>query len=379
MRNAIRLGRVQGIEVRLDRSWFIIFFLVAWSLAGHYLMVSAGWSSAFRFGLALVTALLFSASVLLHELEHSVVATGTRVRVITLMLFGGVAELTREPKRALHEFLIAIAGPIVSFALAAVFGLVWLIGGRLQSTSLAAVGGWLASINLSLALFNLLPGFPLDGGRIFRSIVWGMSGNLHRATHIAAATGKTLAWGFILLGVWLIFGGNWANGLWIALIGWFLNSAALSSERRAATEDLLQGHTVREAMDVDCPHLPPRLTLDVAAEQLALPSSRRCFPVMEQERLVGLLTLPRLMAVPRASWRLTRVQEVMIPLAELRTVRPDDALDAILERMTAEDINQFPVVDNGRFAGMIAGDSLVRWLRMQSQRMARPSSKAERG
>ncbi len=369
MRNAIRLGKIARIQIGLDHSWFIIFVLITWSLAGHYLMVYAGWSGGFRLALALVTALFFFGSILLHELGHSVVANalGTPVRAITLFIFGGVAAMTREPKRALHEFLIAGAGPLVSFMLAALFGLVWLLGRQQQILSVAAVGGWLASINLMLALFNLIPGFPLDGGRIFRSIVWGLTGNLRGATRIAAAVGQGVAWLFILLGVWQIFGGNWVNGLWIAFIGWFLNNAARSNVQQAALQDLLEGHIAREAMLTDCPHLPRRLTLDVATEQVVLPSGRCCFPVVEDGQLLGLVTVSSIAAVPQQRWPVTRVEDVMIPRAALNTVRPDDQLTTVFERMTTEDINQFPVMEHGRLLGMVSRDTLFNFLRARTE------------
>jgi Zn-dependent protease len=211
MRNSIRIGKVLGIEVRLDVSWFIIFFLITWSLAGHYLMVYEGWRLEFRIALSLVTAILFFASVLAHELGHSVVATSTGVPVkcITLFIFGGMAQITREPKRARDEFLIAVAGPVVSLLLAVGFGLVWMVSQRLEVCSLMALGAWLGGINLSLALFNLIPGYPLDGGRILRSVIWGLTGNLSQATYLVSALGQGVAFFFIFIGIWQMFAGNW--------------------------------------------------------------------------------------------------------------------------------------------------------------------------
>ncbi len=370
MRNAIRLGKVFGIEVGLDYSWFIIFVLITWSLAGNYLTAYRGWSPGFRLGLALVTALLFFVSILAHEFGHSVVArtTGVPVRSITLFIFGGVAQITREPKRALHEFLIAIAGPSVSLTLAGVFGLVWGAGLLLDIRSLDALGGWLGRINLTLALFNLIPGFPLDGGRVFRSIVWGLTGNLRGATRIAGAIGQGVAWLFILAGIWQIFSGNWANGLWIAFIGWFLNSAATSSVREVALQDLLKGHSAREVMMTDCPRVSPTLSLEQLVHDAILPSGRRCFPVMEDGRLLGLVTLHRIKEAPRQEWPLTTVGQVMIPDARLLKVRPDEELTKVMERMTREDVNQMPVVDDSQqFVGMVARDNILDFIRTRAE------------
>lgn len=370
IRNAIRLGKIYGIEIGLDYSWFIILVLITWSLAGHYLMVYQGWSPGFRLGLALVTALLFFASVLAHELGHSLVAvvTGTPVRSITLFIFGGVAQMTREPKRPLHEFLIASAGPLVSFGLAAAFGGLWVVGQLSDQRGLEALGAWLGRINLTLALFNLIPGFPLDGGRVFRSIVWGLTGNLYRATRLAGTIGQGVAWIFILIGIWQVFSGNWANGLWIAFIGWFLNSAALSSMQQVALKDVLRGQTVQRVMMTDCPRVSPTQNLQQLVYDTILPSSRRCFPVMEDGRLLGLVTLHRIKEVPREVWPQTSVAQVMIPAAQLLKAGPDEELYEVMERMSADDVNQLPVVDkSGQWIGMVARENILSFIRSRAE------------
>lgn len=370
MRNAIRIGKVFGIEVGLDYSWFIIFVLITWSLAGHYLMVYQGWSPGFRLGLALVTALLFFFSILAHEFGHSLVAiaTGTPVRSITLFIFGGVAQMTREPKRPLHEFLIASAGPLVSLSLAAAFGLAWVGGQTLGLRGLEALGAWLGRINLILALFNLIPGFPLDGGRVFRSIVWGLTGNLNRATRLAGAIGQGVAWLFILIGIWQVFSGNWANGLWIAFIGWFLNSAALSSVQQVALRDLLKGQTVRKVMMTDCPRVSPAQNLQELVYGSILSSGRRCFPVMEDGRILGLVTLHRIKEVPREAWPQTSVAQVMIRAEQLLKASPDEELYEVMERMSEDGVNQLPVVDqSGQWIGMVARDNILNFIRTRAE------------
>ena len=255
---------------------------------------------------------------------------------------------------------MALAGPAASLVLAALFYVLWWLSLALAGP-LHALASWLAWINLMLALFNLIPGFPLDGGRVLRAIVWGLTGDSRRATIIAAAAGRLVAFGFIFYGFWQIFGGNWADGLWIAFIGWFLDSAATQSVRQLAAEDLLAGHTAREAMLTDCPHVLPRLTLDVVVDQVAQPSGRRCFPVMEAGQLRGLLTLGQIAEVPRQRWPTTRVTDIMVPLDELKTVRPDDALAAILERMAAEDVNQFLVLEGEHMSSWRRSSSSWRW------------------
>ena len=368
--NTLRVGRFFGIELKLDYSWFIVFILVAWSLAGHYFPTThPGWSAGVYWAMGAITALLFFASVVAHELAHSLVsqAHGVPVRDITLFIFGGAAQISEEPRSAGNEFLMALAGPATSLVIAAFSGLLWLVS-LPASPPLHALAGWLAWINVGLALFNLIPGFPLDGGRVFRAIVWSVTSNLRRATQIAAGLGRVVAYGFIFWGIWQIFGGNWANGLWIGFIGWFLENAATASYRRMALQEMLAGHTAREVMMIDCPRIPCQLTLDVLVDQVVLPSGRRCFPVTGDGQVVlGLLTLHRIKQVPRERWATTRVEEVMIPLADLKTVRPDDDLATVFKRMTAEDINQFPVMENGHLLGMVARDNVLVFLRTRAE------------
>jgi Zn-dependent protease/CBS domain-containing protein len=363
----VRIGRVLGIDLRLDTSWFVIFILISWSLASNtFPLGHPGWAAGRYWLLALATSLLFFASVVAHELGHSVVAqaTGVPVRDITLFLFGGVATLGREPRRPRDELLIALAGPAASLALAAGFGALWRLSAA--DAPLHALAGWLAMVNLSLALFNLVPGFPLDGGRVFRALVWGLTGDLRRATRIAASLGRIVAFGVIAWGVWQIFVGNWAGGLWIAFIGWFLHSAAAGTHQQTVLEELLAGHTAREVMLVDCPRVPRRLTLDVLVDQIVLPSGRRCFPVVEDGQLVGLVTLHQVQEVPRDRWPTTRVEAVMIGRPDLLTVRVDDELATVFERMATEGLNQFPVLEGDRLAGMVTRESLLAFVQLRS-------------
>ncbi len=370
MRNAIRLGKIFGIEIGADWSWFLVFVLITSSLAEHYLMVSPDWTTALRWTLALATSLLFFASVLAHELAHSLVskAQGVPVPRITLFIFGGAAQISAEPRRARDEFRMALAGPVTSLALAALFGAVWFLTQGVSSgaslwLAVGAVASWLASINLMLALFNLLPGFPLDGGRILRSLVWGATHNLPRATQVAVSGGVLMSWLIILVGFWQVFNGNWADGLWLAFIGWFLQSAAVQEGQVTVVNDLLKGHTAREVLMTDCPHVLKQLSLDVFLENVAIPSGRRCFPVMEGDTFLGLLTLHRIQEVPRARWRTTRVSDVMITPDRLVKARLDEDLTDVLEEMGRADVNQIPVMENDRFVGMVTRGNILAFLR----------------
>lgn len=248
-RHTIPLGRIFGIVIDLDYSWFLVFGLLTWVLAVSYFPSEfKEWTTAEYWLMGTLTAVMFFVSVLLHELGHSVVAMRYKVQVprITLFIFGGVSQIAGEAPSAGAEVWIAIAGPVVSFALAALFALLEPLVTPISP--LLATFKYLALINGMLALFNLIPGFPLDGGRIFRAILWGVFHNFRKATLIAANTGRFFGFLFIAFGVWLALRGNFFNGLWIAFIGWFLESAAVAQVQQQVMQGLLAGHKVSEAM-----------------------------------------------------------------------------------------------------------------------------------
>jgi Zn-dependent protease len=248
-RQTISLGRMLGIPIALDYSWFLVFALLTWTLAvGYYPVEFPNWPTAEFWIVGAVTSILLFASVLLHELGHSLVALRYKipVRSITLYIFGGVSQIDAEPPTAAAEFWIAIAGPAVSFALAILF---WLLQPVLSGLApLLALARYLAYMNGLLGLFNLIPGFPLDGGRVFRAIAWGITHSLRRATVIAGNLGRFIGFLFILFGVWQVLGGNFINGLWIAFIGWFMDSAAVREIQTQGIRDSLAGHRVAQAM-----------------------------------------------------------------------------------------------------------------------------------
>lgn len=363
---SIPLGRILGIPLGLDYSWFLIFALVTWSLAGSYFPDQfPGWSSGLYWAIGLATSLLFFASVLLHELGHSVIAirNGIPVRSITLFIFGGVAQIGREPGSPGVEFRVAIAGPIVSFVLAGLFYALGWLGGNFAP--LAALATYLAYINGSLGLFNLIPGFPLDGGRVFRAILWRVTHSFRRATEIAGAVGNLFAWLFIFWGVWQMFGGNFFGGLWIAFIGWFLQNAATASVQQMTLTRLLAGHTVGEIMTRDCTTLTPEVTLEELVHDHILTTGRRCFPVARAGRVEGLLTLHHVKKIPRDRWATTTVEQAMTPLAQLRIAHSSDGLWDAMQEMTADGVNQLPVIDtaNGELAGVLARDNVLTFVR----------------
>jgi Zn-dependent protease/CBS domain-containing protein len=369
MKSSLRLGKILGIPIGINYTWFIIFALVTLSLATAYFPSRyADWSAPSYWAIGLLTSFLFFASVLIHELAHSVVALAWDIPVnsITLFIFGGVAAIGREPDRPLAEFLIAIAGPISSVLLAVAFGAVWLGGQLLNMQPLAALGLYLGGINLSLALFNLLPGFPLDGGRVFRSLVWAWTGNLNRATRWAARTGRAVAILMIVGGGILFLTGNWSSGLWLAFIGWFLDNAASQSAQQAGVREALEGYTARDFAASGCQMVSPNTPIDWVVRDYVLPQGQSCFIVTDGPQAEGVATLGQIRQVPRQQWGWTPIRQIMTPMNNLKPVLAGDAAYSVLERMMSEGENLLPVVDGSRFLGLVRQDSLLRFAQTRS-------------
>ncbi|HKO03290.1 MAG TPA: site-2 protease family protein [Candidatus Acidoferrales bacterium] len=363
-RHTIPLGRILGIPIGLDYSWFLIFGLLTWSLAtGYYPAEFRDWPAAQYWITAGVTAALMFSCVLLHELGHSVVALRFKVpvRSITLFIFGGVAQLAAEPPSASAEFQIAIAGPIVSFVLAALFAALQMAFAGAES--LFALAKYLAFINAMLASFNLIPGFPLDGGRVFRAIVWGFTKNFRRATLIAATVGRFIAFLFIAFGVWQVFSGHVANGVWIIFIGWFLDTAAVAQTQQQMLQGFLAGHKVSEAMSRDYLSIPGPATLQELVDSHVLGEGRRTFMVGGDGQGGGLLTLHSIKSVPKAEWPTTTAAQAMIPMERLKSIQPDAEVWTALELMDRDGVNQLPVISGGTVVGLLSRDSVITYLR----------------
>ena len=371
--SGIRIGEVFGIPIYLHPSWFIIFFLITLSLRTQFTSQHPGWSPAQHWALGIITSVLFFASVVFHELSHSVVALSYRIPVksITLFVFGGVSRIERDASNAKQEFNIAIAGPVSSLFLAGCF---WLGShywhGNEMVTSAAM---WLAGINLLLGLFNLVPGFPLDGGRILRGITWGITGNFEKATRIASNVGRVFAYFMILAGVWEALNGNWVGGLWTAFIGWFLLSAAQESIAQVTIRNTFTGVRAEDIMTRDIPTVPRDISLEEYLQEV-LRTGRRCHIVTGAGRPVGLVTLHAVRNVPRDEWGVTSIQAAMLPLDKLHSASPDEPALGVLERMQSEDINQMPVISDGQIVGMIGRDTILRALqtRLQVGHLAEP-------
>lgn len=367
-RQGLSLGRILGIPIGIDYSWFLALILITWTLAvSYYPAEFNNWPVAQYWLVAAATALMLFVSVLLHELGHSVVAIRYQmpVRRITLFIFGGVAEIGAEPPSARAEFWIALAGPAVSLALAVLFGLLQFVLTGLAP--LLALAEYLAYINGMLVLFNLIPGFPLDGGRVLRAIIWGITHNLRFATLIAANAGRGIAFLFILVGVWQMLSGNFGNGLWIAFIGWFLENAASAQVHRQVARDLMADHQVAEAMSRGYTAISPETTLQQLVDDHILGAGRRCLMVKQGDEAVGLLTLHNVKEVPRAAWPTTTAGQTMIPLNQVKRVKPETELEAAMAQMDRDGVNQLPVMANGHCLGLLSRGDLVDFMRTRRE------------
>jgi Zn-dependent protease/predicted transcriptional regulator len=377
MRAQIRLGRIAGIAIGLHYSWFIIAFLIGMSLIEQFHASMPQWSNAVTWSAACITAVLFFVTLLLHELAHSLVAKakGLKVRSITLFALGGVSQIESESPDAKTEFWVAIVGPLSSLVIGGVCLLLAHVAGWTGlmhvDNPVAAVLLWLGYINVILAIFNMVPGYPLDGGRVLRAVVWFFNKNQVRATQVAARTGQLVAFAFIIYGLFRFFTVENFGGLWIAFIGWFLLDAARSSVAQVELMDVLRGRKVADLMERDCPIVDSHISLYDFVHQFLLNSGRRCYVVIQGDRLVGLITPNEVKGVPAEDWPHTSVQSAMRPLAQLRTVSPETPVTQALEVITQDDINQMPVVANGRLLGIFSRASVMGFLRNRAELLRR--------
>ena len=367
----LRIGKILGIPIYLHATWVFIFAAITYIIASQFKQEHPLWTDTQHWAVGVLTSLLFFASVLFHELSHSVVAQHYKIRVvsITLFLFGGLARIEREPSKAIQEFNIAIAGPLASGLLAGgFFGLTLLFP---FSQAVGALATWLCRTNAALAVFNLLPGFPLDGGRIFRAIVWGVTKNFEKATRVAGASGKLIAYAMILLGAWGAFHGFVQDGLWTAFIGWFILNAAQESVAQVAIRETLLGLSAADVMSKEVPTAPGHITLEEYSSEV-LRTGRRCHLVVNDDRLVGMMNVHTLNSVPRGEWAHNSVQAAMIPRDKILWTSPDEPLLKLLERLLSADVNQMPVVSGSsdgapQIVGIVTRDSILRVMQTRSE------------
>jgi len=371
MGSAFNLGKVFGIQFRLHYTWFIVFVLISMSLSWYYFpSLNLDLTPLAYWVIGIASSLLFFASVVAHELAHSLVArtNGIPVKSITLFIFGGIAQITREATKANAELKMAAAGPACSLVLGGLFGLLWLFS-RGISEPMGAMTSWLAQVNVILAVFNLIPGFPLDGGRVFRSILWRFTGNYKLSTRIATQVGQGVGYLFILGGISIMFllRGGWFSGLWLIFIGWFLRNTASSSYHQAQWREALREVSASQVMTPDCPVIPPNVTIDRLVQEYVFTSGCYFFLVTDEDGVKGILTLNNIKAVSRQNWDVTQVKEIMTPIDKVKVAHPNQDALSILEEMDENDINQMPVVSEGRVIGLITRDNLLRFLHTRSE------------
>jgi Zn-dependent protease/predicted transcriptional regulator len=359
-----RVGRIAGIEVRIDSSWAVIALLITYSMYLRLSVLYPELSGGGAVGLAIVSAVLFFGSVLVHELAHAVVsqARGIRVQDITLFLFGGATRARVESRGPGDEFLIALVGPLTSGILAGLFGIVAGLGGGVLSRPLAGTLAYLAWTNLLLAGFNLVPGFPLDGGRLLRSAIWKATGSLGRATRVASVAGQGVGWLLVAAGVAWLLAGDLAGGIWFAFIGWFLVQAARSSYQELQLQQLLRGVEAEDVMAGDLVRIPPELSLQDAVDHYFMRHDHSGFPVEEQGRTIGLLTLRAVRRVPREQWPTRRVRDHKVPLSDQVIVAPEARMDGVVGKLQDGEANRVLVAQDGEVVGIITPTDLTRWL-----------------
>jgi Zn-dependent protease/predicted transcriptional regulator len=371
-RSSIKLFRLFGIEIRLDYSWFIIFALFAYYFGFSYFpSVLPGTNAGTLALITIITVILFFASVLVHEMSHSLVARnkGTPVERITLFLFGGMAQIEKEPDTPASEFTMAIAGPLASFVLALIFGIIWFVSGSFDFIREPA--RYLTIINIVLGVFNLLPGFPLDGGRVLRSIIWRVTGNLQRATFIASTVGRVLGFMIIAVGIVFLFTGNFLNGIWLAFIGWFLQSSAHMGYRQLIFETSVKGIKVKDVMNDDLVLVDQDLTLQKIIDEYFMRYRFGRFPVVNgsgrNARFIGMISLHDIKTVKREMWPHTRVGDVVEPITDKEIVDMSLEISDAIKKMGKSGLGHLVIMSGDRLKGIITKSDVMRFIQIRSE------------
>lgn len=385
---SLRLGRFSNIELVIHWSLLFIFGLIVVSLGTGVLPAwHPTWSTALTWTVAFLTAVLFFVSIALHEMAHALVGRtqGMPVDRITLFLFGGIAQTSAYPRSPKAELLTSLAGPATSvvIGLTATF-----VGSALVANvqrpiedplqALAAAGPlatlllWLGPINILLAIFNMIPGFPLDGGRVLRATLWWITGDMKKATRYASIAGQGFAWLLIACGLLMIFGYRipWfgagpISGLWLVLIGWFLNNAARASYEQHLLRGALQDVSVSELMRPDVDMVPPTLPVDALVSEYIMRRDQRAFPVIENDALLGLVCIADVRALPRERWPEVQVAHIMTPTRDLAFVTPRDTAMEALQRLSDQGVNQLPVIEGSRLRGLVRREDILKWVALQ--------------
>ena len=367
MPGSFRIFRIAGIDINIHISWLIILVFLTFSLAtGWFPITYPGSSTATYYLLGFIASILLFVSVLLHELAHSFVARsrGLQVKSIVLFIFGGVSNIEQEPQTPGIEFSMAFVGPLVSLLIGVVCYGLWLLV-RGTHSLIVPILSYLALMNIILGIFNLIPGFPLDGGRVLRSIIWKATGSFQTATNITTFVGQAFAYLIILWGILLFFAGNAFNGLIIIFTGWFLLTSAQSARSQSMLDTAFRGVTVNQIMDTNVLTVPANISLQKLVDEYFLPRGLRSAFVMQGDQLAGLITLSDIRHVPRDQWPQTPVGFAMIPLERLHTITPQQNVKDVLPLMTGQDVNQLAVVQDGRLVGVLTREGILRSLEIR--------------
>jgi Zn-dependent protease/CBS domain-containing protein len=374
MKGSWRIGRIAGIEIGIHYTWLLALVIFTWLLGQSYFPGTyPGWQTYSYWVAGFLATFILFISVLIHELAHSIVARsrGLPVSSITLFILGGVSNLTEEPEKPGLEFVMAIAGPASSLVLAGIFWVIWYLLGS-QVIFLKAIFGYMALANALLAGFNLLPGFPLDGGRVFRSILWKTTGNLLKATNIATIVGRLFAWVFMGVGLLLAFGvsilgiSGFLNGLWFVFIGWFLNSAADSSRQEATLREHLTGVLVGQVMEKDVESVHSDTNIADLVQTIFIQKRKRAIPVTDGDNLIGMVTISDIKGLPQEKWQTTLVSQVM-HRDPIHFVKPEDDLNAAMKLIAQNDLNQIPVLSQGKLVGILTRADVINYLHLSQE------------
>lgn len=365
MKGSLRIARIAGIDISIHYTWILIFLLITWSLAiGYFPEEFPGWQTWLYWATSVVAALLLFISVLLHELAHSLVAKsrGLAVKSITLFLLGGISNLESELEKPGLEFEVAIVEPLSSLAIAAIF---WGADklGYVPAGPVKATVDYLVTVNILLAAFNILPGFPLDGGRVLRSIIWGATNDLKKATNIASTVGQVFGWLMIAAGVFMALTGSLMNGIWLAFIGWFLNGSAEAARRELELRSIWLNVRVGSVMNDRPETIEPNAPIAKLVNEIYMRRGVRAAPVVEEGKLVGMATLSDIKKIPPAEWQTTPVARIMAR-QPLHTVKPEDSMRTAINLMAAHGVNQLPVVADDRLLGMLCRADIIRYVQI---------------
>jgi len=368
VQGSFRLFRIAGVDIEIHWSWLLVFVLLTWTLAaGLFDEEFKGWTQTERWVAASATSIVFFGSILAHELSHSIVANrlGIPVRRITLFVFGGVSHLESDSRTPREEFLIAIAGPAASFAIAAILGALWVILSPVYEPA-AVAAGYLAIANGVIGVFNLIPGFPLDGGRVLRAFLWEVTNGLLRATRLASWVGTVVAYGLMALGIAvMVLSGNVLSGVWFIFIGWFLRNAAESSYQQVLMRHLLGSVPVRSLLDLSYEWVDPYMTLQTLLDEHILPRSARYFAVTGSRGLGGIVTLKDVQRFPKTAWPTTTVHQAMTSVDRLAVIAPEVSLDEALQLMAKHNVHQLAVMEGGTLLGFVTRADIMRTVQLR--------------